>query len=163
MSQKTLSTKPKVGYGRTKKAFYNDIRTTPMSVWNDIQDNANLKALCTKGKPTEEELTVAWNALYDSYLREYGITEEYKQFLFKQRNLAYAILDDIANSTPFTKMMVKKMEREVAEFFKDKPKQNSGIVHAQIERFMFRELNPETTTVYQFENYRRLRQIELSK
>jgi len=143
---------------KSKNTFtkvFDDIRITPMKVWLAIQDGSDISVL-VQGKSTEAKIKEAWDKLYDSYITEFGITDEYKNFLFKQRNLAYAMLDDIEESTPFTKQVLKKLQREVDDYFKDKPKEKTGLMYAQVERFMYRELNPETTTVYQYYNYHRL-------
>lgn len=144
---------------KSEPELYDSIRSTPMAVWNRIQEDGDMKALIKKGKATEAQLDQAWQKLYGEYIEEFGVSEIYEKHLIKKRELCYALLEDIEKSSAATRHNIKMKMKEVVNFFESQPKVNFGMIVSQLKKYMGQRIDMNTTMVYEFYNdYRLMRE-----
>jgi len=106
--------------------FYNDIEECPLFNWVKINEgklNYIIKGNIQK-EETEEELSEAYNILYDSYIEKLGLSNEYKKLLNLMKKKAVLELDYILQEDEFLQTKIEIEERRLKEIIKGEEKEN---------------------------------------
>ena len=126
--------------------------------WKQIHDTNELKWLFVKKSKCEntKELEIIWSTIYDEYLKEFGLSEEYKEILKIKRRLAMYQADYIEKEDRILLNYIN-IEQNALESMYDTTKKGSSfrdsLVH--LEKMQGIKINTKEITVADYYNYLR--------
>lgn len=126
--------------------------------WKQIHDTNELKWLFVKKSKCEntKELEIIWSTIYDEYLKEFGLSEEYKEILKIKRRLAMYQADYIVKEDRILLNYIN-IEQNALESMYDTTKKGSSfrdsLVH--LEKMQGIKINTKEITVADYYNYLR--------
>ena len=137
---------------------YVSIDDLPMYNWKKIHDTDELKWLFVKKQEVEnnELLERRWAAIYDEYLNEFGLSQEYKEILKVKRKIANLQADYIIKGDRIILNYIN-IEKNALESLYDSSKGGSSfresLVH--LEKMQGIKINTKQITVADYYNYLR--------
>ena len=137
---------------------YSSIDDLPMYNWKQIHDTNDLKWLFVGKAKCEntKELEIIWATIYDEYLKEFGLSEEYKEILKIKRRLAMYQADYIEKEDRILLNYIN-IEQNALESMYDTTKKGSSfrdsLVH--LEKMQGIKINTKEITVADYYNYLR--------
>jgi len=137
---------------------HSSIDDLPMYNWKQIHDTNELKWLFVKKAKCEntKELEEIWATIYDEYLKEFGLSEEYKEILKIKRRLAMYQADYIEKEDRILLNYIN-IEQNALESMYDTTKKGSSfrdsLVH--LEKMQGIKINTKEITVADYYNYLR--------
>ena len=151
---KSLKTKLLSKYGNK----YSSIDDLPMYNWKKIHDTDELKWLFVTKQEVEnnELLERRWALIYDEYLNEFGLSDEYKEILKVKRKIANLQADYIIKGDRVLLNFIN-IEKNALESLYDTSKKGStfrdSLVH--LEKMQGIKINTKQITVADYYNYLR--------
>ena len=137
---------------------FDSIDNLPMYNWKQIHDTNELKWLFVDKVKCEntQELETIWAAIYDEYLREFGLSNEYKDILKAKRKIAELQADYIVKEDRILLNYIN-IEQNALESMYDTTKKGSSfrdsLVH--LEKMQGIKINTKEITVADYYNYLR--------
>ena len=137
---------------------YSSIDDLPMYNWKKIHDTNELKWLFVTKQEVEnnELLEKRWALIYDEYLNEFGLSDEYKEILNVKRKIANLQADYIIKGNRITLNYIN-IEKNALESLYDSSKKGSSfresLVH--LEKMQGIKINTKQITVADYYNYLR--------
>lgn len=137
---------------------YSSIDDLPMYNWKKIHDTDELKWLFVTKQEVEnnELLERRWALIYDEYLNEFGLSDEYKEILKVKRKIANLQADYIIKGDRVLLNFIN-IEKNALESLYDTSKKGStfrdSLVH--LEKMQGIKINTKTITVADYYNYLR--------
>ena len=151
---------------------YQSIKTMPLSVWLQVHDTGDLlliikryswlyKLLVRCRIISVYQLKQSWNLCYEEFVKEFGLSPAYSDYLDKTRMLIYALIDYALDTSSINHTYLKIAESELQMFFDTQERANFGQIHAVVERWKGFRMPVETTTVYEFYSSYKAMEAEL--
>ena len=140
---------------------YDSIYTMPISVWLKVHETQDLSPLAIDSKVDAEVLQESWSKAYNEYIKEFGISEQFKAYLELKRQLIYATIDAALEPSSINLTYEKIAKVDHDNFFENQEKANFNVVYARVEKHIGFKLNRNETTVFDFYNYSRLLQEDI--
>ena len=137
---------------------YASIDDLPMYNWKKIHDTNDLKWLFVTKQEVEnnELLERRWALIYDEYLNEFGLSDDYKEILKVKRKIANLQADYIIKGDRVLLNFIN-IEKNALESLYDTSKKGStfrdSLVH--LEKMQGIKINTKTITVADYYNYLR--------
>ncbi len=137
---------------------YSSIDDLPMYNWKKIHDTNELKWLFVTKQEVEnnELLEKRWALIYDEYLNEFGLSDEYKEILNVKRKIANLQADYIIKGDRVILNFIN-IEKNALESLYDTSKKGSSfresLVH--LEKMQGIKINTKQITVADYYNYLR--------
>ena len=137
---------------------YSSIDDLPMYNWKKIHDTNELKWLFVTKQEVEnnELLERRWALIYDEYLNEFGLSDEYKEILKVKRKIANLQADYIIKGDRVILNFIN-IEKNALESLYDTSKKGSSfrdsLVH--LEKMQGIKINTKQITVADYYNYLR--------
>lgn len=137
---------------------YSSIDDLPMYNWKKIHDTNELKWLFVTKQEVEnnELLERRWALIYDEYLNEFGLSDEYKEILNVKRKIANLQADYIIKGDRVILNFIN-IEKNALESLYDTSKKGSSfresLVH--LEKMQGIKINTKQITVADYYNYLR--------
>ncbi len=137
---------------------YSSIDDLPMYNWKKIHDTNELKWLFVTKQEVEnnELLEKRWALIYDEYLNEFGLSDEYKEILNVKRKIANLQADYIIKGDRVILNFIN-IEKNALESLYDTSKKGSSfresLVH--LEKMQGIKINTKKITVADYYNYLR--------
>ena len=137
---------------------YASIDDLPMYNWKKIHDTNDLKWLFVTKQEVEnnELLERRWALIYDEYLNEFGLSDEYKEILKVKRKIANLQADYIIKGDRVLLNFIN-IEKNALESLYDTSKKGSSfrdsLVH--LEKMQGIKINTKQITVADYYNYLR--------
>ena len=137
---------------------YSSIDDLPMYNWKKIHDTDELKWLFVNKVDCENtlELESLWGSIYDEYLEEFGLSEEYKEILNVKRKIANLQAEYIIKGNRITLNYIN-IEKNALESLYEANKKGStfrdSLVH--LEKMQGIKINTKQITVADYYNYLR--------
>jgi hypothetical protein len=142
---------------RGLKPYYDSIDNCPC--WNfdkviSTGDYSFLFIAESDNKIKPSELEKIWENIYDEFIKEFGISDEYKQYL-ENMGLYVQCIDAAYNGGDKSQLTMAEVNRRRAEeFLKGNDKNIS--VYAVVSKFMRFPCKPKELTVKEFYGYLKL-------
>jgi len=124
-----------------------------MSVWRDIHKTGDLTLLVYEGEANEEQILDAWDKIDNSFILEFGISEQRMNYLIKVKQLITAYCDNIISGSPIAGVNIKVKTKEIEDLFKEQQSAEIGRVISQVTKFMGQRIDLKSTTIYEFYNH----------
>ena len=138
---------------------YNSIEVIPVWNWNKIHETGDLKYLVIadnykdiEGQNNEETANI-WLDLYQQYIDEFGINNNFKRFMQKKQQLAAKIAEYIASGDKFKLNKINILEIDIKGMVDEKEPQKFGEVVAGVEKFFGFQIDSKVLTVQKYYNY----------
>ena len=133
---------------------HSSIRTLPISSFRQIIKTGHLSPLTMQGTPTDAELGRAWLDLYDEYLAEFGLPEQYQAYLEEMAKAVKYYAESLKPGQRHLKTLARVHEGrakslEVAEEGNEDFAKTVG----GVSKFMGFRVDPEKVSVYEFLGY----------
>ena len=132
--------------------YYADIDELPLSNW--IKCTSNELTYVRKGEDgNEENDIIAWEKIYDSYIKEYGLSDVYKKLLNAMKKKALLEVDFIITRERFK---LTEIEMQIANLDAMLMNKGSGITIEQslihLSKWMGSWINVKTITTREYFN-----------
>jgi hypothetical protein len=131
----------------------------PVWNWNKIHETGDLKYLVIadnykdiEGQNNEETANI-WLDLYQQYIDEFGINNNFKRFMQKKQQLAAKIAEYIASGDKFKLNKINILEIDIKGMVDEKEPQKFGEVVAGVEKFFGFQIDSKVLTVQKYYNY----------
>lgn len=131
----------------------------PVWNWNQVHETGDLKYLLIadnyKGLEDHntEEMAALWMDLYQQYIDEFGINDNFKRYMQKKQQLCAKISEYIQTGDKFKKNKINILELDIKAMVDDKEPQKFGEVVAGVEKFFGFQIDPKVLTVQKYYNY----------
>ena len=135
-----------------KSDCYDSIHNLPIGIFQQIIKTGNHSLLIKKGKENDKYLSDKWHRIYDEFLKEFGVPDQYKQYIKLKLKWAKEIervwlkgekwrlsFADIAKME--AEQLINNIESDFTETL------------AYVSKGMSFRVNPNTVTVYEFYSY----------
>ena len=137
---------------------YSSIDDLPMYNWKQIHDTNELKWLFIDNVKCEntKELETIWASIYDEYLKEFGLSEEYKEILKIKRRIAMFQADYIEKEDRILLNYINIEKNALESMYGATTKGSSfrdSLVH--LEKMQGIKINTKEITVADYYNYLR--------
>lgn len=132
----------------------------PVNTWIKIHETGDLGYLLHKRpKKVSKELRAAliemWHTLYDEYIHEYGLPQEYEEYLRKRRYIAILKIKRMETGERVYNTFIRAAEADLKKTM-TADKQGSFIdIIIAIEKYIHSTIDIDTLTVYKFYGYLR--------
>lgn len=97
--------------------LYDSIQTMPINIWFKIHETSDLKHLIIEGEPKDNELNEAWDKAYSEYIKEFGVSDNFKDYLEVKRLLIYQQIDYALDPSPINDTRLKMAQIEHDTYF----------------------------------------------
>lgn len=143
-----------------KEKFYTSIDELPIYNWFKIKSENNLKWL-QKGsdylltKKNTQKAIAIFDLIQDEFIKSFGINEEYKYVLEKQRDLLILKSDLILQEDTSLLTFIEIAEKELELISSDDKQSPNGINDGKvnIEKYLGFKIDLKTTTVLEYYSY----------
>jgi hypothetical protein len=131
----------------------------PIWNWNKIHETGDLKYLVIADnykdieEQNNEETADLWLDLYQQYIDEFGINDDFKRFMRKKQQLAAKLAEYIASGDRFKLNKIKVIEVDIKGMLNEKEPQKFGEVVAGVEKFFGFQIDSKVLTVQKYYNY----------
>lgn len=129
--------------------YFNSIDEMPLYNWRKCQLGEYEYTRKTDEGNSEDDVK-AWSDIYDSFLKEFGLNESYKDILNLKRRIAIIECDLILGAPKSLENQKVLLELELEEIINRKSDGDMDTVIIHIERWRKIEVNEHTTTVRKF-------------
>lgn len=137
---------------KTIKKAYNSIKDLPIINFNEVITKNNLKYLIIEGKHTDAELTLIWSNIYNEFINEFGLPENYKSYLRLKIKWSKEVKRVWIDGEIYRQAFADIYEEQANNLLTG-IESNLGKTIAQVSESMGFRVNPKETTVYEFYNY----------
>lgn len=140
------------GFKKKPQIYYTGINDMPLFNW--IQCQKGNFEFCRKGEQgTSEQDAVAWQSIYDDYLREFGLADVQKKLFDAMKKRAMLELDYVITGDRFK---LTEIQIEIARMDAMLANKGSSITIEQalihVSKWMGQWLNPRNITVKEYFN-----------
>lgn len=153
---------------------YRTIRELPLSKWLQVHESGELKHLIRHSSVlylllvrlhliSRYSLKEAWNEIYEGYIKEFGLSPAYADYLDKTRMLIYAIIDHALDNSSINHTYLRIAEEDLKMFFDANEKTNFGMIHAVVEKWKGFRMPVDTVTVFEFYSAYKAMETELKQ
>lgn len=141
----------------------------PVWNWNKIHETGELKYLIKpsfiqslvrqhpnyKVMPDQnnEETAALWMDLYQQYIDEFGVNDNFKRYMQKKQQLAAKIAEYIASGDKFKLNKINILEIDIKGMVDEKEPQKFYDVIATLDEFFNRDIDPKVLTVQKYYSY----------
>jgi len=131
----------------------------PIWNWNQVHETGDLKYLLItdnyKGLDdhNSEEMAECWMDLYQQYIDEFGINDQFKRYMEKKKQLCAKISEYIQTGDKFKMNKINILELDIKAMVNDKEPQRFGEVVAGVEKFFGFQIDDKKLTVQKYYNY----------
>jgi len=133
---------------------YTSIHNLPIYNWNKIHETGDLGYLFLEYKKSDfKGLIHLWDSIYSEYIKEFGLSKEYKEILKLKVNIAKQKADYIHSRDRIKLNFIALDESRLQEIEKKEPKQSIHKTLMHIEKAQGVRITDKNTTVYEFYNY----------
>lgn len=133
---------------------YTSIHNLPIYNWNKIHETGDLGYLFLKYKKSDfNGLIQLWEVIYSEYIKEFGLSKDFKDILKLKVNIAKQKAEFIETGDRIKLNFIALDENRLKEIEKSEPKQSFYKTLMHIEKSQGVRLTDKTTTVYEFYNY----------
>jgi len=145
--------------------IYDSIEELPIWNWMQIQKTADLSYMyklkdyrkMPLPKANMEEL---WMVLYNEYIKEFGLNEQYEKYLQRKKKIAIMKCDHIITDDNIHKTLIKIEEVKLADMMDKRQLSKFIDVMAILEKFLGFQMDPKQISVLKYYSY--LRYLEKS-
>lgn len=132
--------------------YFDSIHNCPVLTWNRVTTTGDLREIHRGGRYNEKAARKNWIAIYDEYIKEFGIPEEYKRYL---RDMAWACADyaEAYNGKKWKLPIAQMREAQAKAAFGEAPAAKFSEVVARVSRAVGFAIDPSRVTVAQFFGY----------
>lgn len=131
---------------------YNSIDELPIWNWWRIHETGDLCYLYTSTSGNPEKVIDLWNALYNDYLKRYGLNESFLNYLDKKKRIALMKVDCIVNNKPHLQTFIEIEEKELKDDYKHEQSDNNKVV-VLLEKHLGFSLDVKTLPVAKYYTY----------
>lgn len=138
---------------------YKSIEVMPIWNWNKIHETGDLKYLIIAesykdiADQNNEETAALWIDLYQQYIDEFGVNDNYKRYMQKKQQLNAKINEYIQSGDKFKLNKINILEIDIKGMVDEKEPQKFGEVVAGVEKFFGFQIDPKVLTVEKYYNY----------
>ena len=141
--------------------LYDSIQTMPINIWFKIHETSDLKHLIIDGEPKDNELNEAWDKAYSEYIKEFGVSDNFKDYLEVKRLLIYQQIDYTLDPSPINDTRLKMAQIEHDTYFDKVEGQKISVTFAQIDKYLGVQTDKNKMTVMEYYGYLKARNEEL--
>ena len=136
---------------------YIHIDELPILIWNKIHETGDLTLLFVEKQKVNQsfdlKLEEIWLNLYDQFLKEFGVSDEYQKILEIKRAIAIHKIDFHLRGNRAARTYWKIEEAKLKDALTDEPKTSFNDSIIKIEQFMKFKLNARELTVLDYFSY----------
>ena len=138
---------------------YKSIEVMPIWNWNKIHETGDLKYLIIAesykdiADQNNEATAALWIDLYQQYIDEFGVNDNYKRYMQKKQQLNAKINEYIQSGDKFKLNKINILEIDIKGMVDEKEPQKFGEVVAGVEKFFGFQIDPKVLTVEKYYNY----------
>lgn len=131
----------------------------PVWNWNKIHETGDLKYLIKSDNykdladQNNEEMASLWMDLYQQYIDEFGVNDNYKRYMQKKQQLAAKIAEYIASGDKFKLNKINIIEIDIKSMLDEKQPQKFHDVITTLDEFFNRDIDPKVLTVQKYYSY----------
>ena len=131
--------------------LYKGIEDLPIWNWSQIHETGNLKLLVKEGEfDNEGVLGELWMSIYQEYLDEFGIHDDFKTYISKQKELGIKVAELIETGDKFKKVEIEIIKRDLEMLSSEKEKQRFEEVVWGLRKFSNVNFDPKVVTVKEY-------------
>jgi len=139
--------------------YYDSIDKLPIKIWFDVHSSGDYSLLLIDPKDLEDEelinLEDVWQNIYNQYIKMFGLSEDYIDYLDSKKELALMKCEMILDkSKKYLKTMIKIEEEKLKG--EKKKKKDSAILNktiAKISKYYGFHLKSSELTVSEYYSY----------
>ena len=132
--------------------LYSDIYSLPIGVFLRVSKNNNLELLSISGRHSKKALSMAWRSILDQYIKEFGLSDDYRQYL-ELKSQSIMLWHDVYIKGHTHKIILAKIKDEQAKEISSIKGKNEGELIALLSRKMGFRIDPSSISVYEFYSY----------
>jgi len=137
----------------TEIKLYDSISTMLINTWLKIHETGDLKLLIISGEPNDKQLSEAWDKAKTEFFSEFGISEDFKDFLEVKRQLIYSQIDYALDPSPINDTYLKMAQIEHDTYFDKIEAQKMSVTFAQIDKYLRTQTDKNKMTVMEYYGY----------
>ena len=122
----------------------------PSFIQSLVRQHPNYKVMPDKNN---EETAALWIDLYQQYIDEFGVNDNYKRYMQKKQQLNAKINEYIQSGDKFKLNKINILEIDIKGMVDEKEPQKFGEVVAGVEKFFGFQIDPKVLTVEKYYNY----------
>jgi hypothetical protein len=131
--------------------YYDSIDNCPVLVFHEIMNGGDLKKLKMKGRFNGKKALESWKKIFNQYIKEFGLPENYKTYLEKMSQAAGFWAKSIDDK--FNKNMARIKEAEAKKALNDGAGGSFNDLVANVSKKMGFRVAPNEITVREFYSY----------
>jgi len=137
----------------TEIKLYDSISTMLINTWLKIHETGDLKLLIISGEPNDKQLSEAWDKAYSEYITEFGVSEDFKDFLEVKKSLIYHMIEYALEPSPINDTRLKLAQIEHDTYFDKIEAQKMSVTFAQIDKYLRIQTDKNKMTVMEYYGY----------
>ena len=137
----------------SKPKYYSSIDYLPVGIFNKILKTGEVERLCYTGKVRTSRLEKAWNDIMIEFVDEFGIIEEYEQYLELMKEVCILYEKVYLEGDRTSRTLARHKEAEAAQILKGIPDVDFGSSLAKVSKKMGFRVDPNKTPVREFYGY----------
>lgn len=136
---------------------YRSIDELPVAIFDRINKSGDLQLLVIgKKKYTTQQLEKCWEIIYDEFIQEFGISQQFITYLTKMRiAIGYYIKAYIEGDKPAINLARANVV-EAEAIYKETNTTSNNNIYAIVSKYMGFRINPNEISTREFYNYLRL-------
>lgn len=136
---------------------YRSIDELPVAIFDRINKSGDLQLLvCGKKKYSTQQLEKCWEIIYDEFIQEFGISQQFITYLTKMRiAIGYYIKAYIEGDKPAINLARANVV-EAEAIYKETNTTSNNNIYAIVSKYMGFRINPNEISTREFYNYLRL-------
>lgn len=129
------------------KDYYNDIDELPWWNWKRCQKGQIQYTRKDVNKGNKNKDNEKWEKLYDSYLEEFGLGQDYAYYFELKTEKAMLECRMVYEEAPFLQNRINVLEMKIQEILEKGAKQGDDKVIVYLSKWMGSIINEKTTSV----------------
>lgn len=145
-------------------SYYDNIDEMPLYNWRKCQEKEEYNYCRITPKEggdeesTELEDLKAWDKIYDSYIKEFGLGKDFERIMELRREIAELQCDFIIKDERYILNRIKRIQRELMDFLERPVDSDTDTILTHLRKWMGTWLDEKVMTVKDF--YKMLREYE---
>jgi len=136
-----------------KSTYYNSIDNCPIGVFQSILKNGDLNRLIIKGKPSIKKLNIAWETIYDEYLKLYGIPQSFQDYCNKKIQAGEMFAESLIEGQSWKRAIYEMLNEEAESAIASQQSEEFEKVLAYTSKKVGFRIDPKAMTVREFYGY----------
>jgi hypothetical protein len=133
--------------------YYDSIDNCPIGIFQKVLSGGDSSMLCYEGKPNKVKQHNAWELIFNEYVKEFGLPEQYTRYLAMMVRVInlYDIAYNQNKRSNITKAKILELKANLE--LNNDAKISFSVTLAQVSKEMGFKLDQNTTTVREFYSY----------